>query len=250
MQKRDPEGYRKLLAYQKAQALHNDVLEMVKHFPQLPYRHTHYRDNQIKTIGDLADQMSRSGRSTHKNIVEGWKRTTTQEYFDFLSYSIGSNSELQDDAADTACGKYKELMGVRGIMGERGQNGLPLSPLNPLPPFTIQQLNSLGFYPLDQTLPPVVKIFLKAKEVDYLLHRLQLSLDAKMDNDHAKPVNQKVREKWSKEKLADVEFKKYLKDSGLIRLENGRYVSKEELAKMEKEKSDKGETGGIPLFPE
>lgn len=230
MEKRDPEGYRKLLAYQKAQKLHNNVLEMVKYFPQTPYRHTHYQDKQIKTIGDLADQMSRSGRSTHKNIVEGWKRNTTQEYFDFLGYSIGSNSELQDDAADTACGKYKELMGVKEVMG---------SHLPPSPPYTLLQLDELRFYPLDETLPPVVKIFLQAKEVGYLLHRLQLSLDAKMDTDHTKPVNQRVRENWSREKQADMEFKKYMESLGFVRLENGQYVKKGE-------KGGKGSNGSTP----
>lgn len=245
MDNRNPEGYRKLLAYQKAQKLHDDVLEMVKHFPQAPYRHTHYQNSQIKTIGDLADQTSRSGRSTHKNIVEGWKRTTTKEYFDFLSFSIGSNAELKDDAADIVTGKYKELMGIQGVMGNQkggrgvmGEAGTPSPPLSPFTfPLTYEELDRIPFYPLDNSLPPAVKIFLQAKEVDFLLHRLQQSLDIKMDQELTKPVSQRVRENMKTEKQNDAEFQKYLESIGLKRLEGGQYINSND------EKGDKGNKG-------
>jgi hypothetical protein len=213
MFKKDPDGYRKLLAYQKAQSLHNDVLELVSHFPK------------TKTYNDLADQMARSVRSTNKNTVEGWKRTTTKEYFDFLSFSVGSNSELKDDAADIVCGKYKELMGIKGVMGERGGMGNTLYPFGPFNPITLEQLDKIPFYPLDETLPPAVKIYLKAKEVNYLLYKLQQSLDVKMDNEHTKPLSEKVRNRFKAEASADQEFQKYLQSLGLERLENGKMVS-------------------------
>ena len=57
MLNRDPEGYKKLLAYQKAKVLHEDVAHLVSYFPK------------TKTYADLADQMARSGRSGNKNIV-------------------------------------------------------------------------------------------------------------------------------------------------------------------------------------
>jgi four helix bundle protein len=121
MLNKNPEGYKKLLVYQKAQTLHREVLDFVSLFPK------------TKTFIDLADQISRSMRSTEKNLVEGWKRTTTKEYFDFLSFSIGSNAEMMEDLADITSGLYKELMGIKGIMGERGVKGAPSTPSSPIP---------------------------------------------------------------------------------------------------------------------
>jgi four helix bundle protein len=49
--------------------------------------------------------MRDSSRSVKQNIVEGWKRETTQQYIDFLSYSFGSLAELKEDGQD--CFKLK-----------------------------------------------------------------------------------------------------------------------------------------------
>lgn len=71
---KDPYGYRKLLAYQKAEQLQLKCNELTHLFPK------------TKTLYDLADQMDRSARSGKQNIVEGWKRNTTKEYYDFLGF--------------------------------------------------------------------------------------------------------------------------------------------------------------------
>lgn len=227
MFKKDPEGYRKLLAYQKAMTLQQATNELVRFLPK------------TKTFLDLADQMARSGRSGSKNIVEGWKRNTTQEYFTFLGFCIGAVSELMEDAADVITGVYPELMGIREIMGAKGGMGLkgtlssPYSPSShhPLPTpsrslMTREELDQLKFYPPDATLPPIVQLFLQAKEVNYLLYKLQQSLDVKMDTELTKPVSNRVRENWDKDKTADAWLDQYLKNSGSIRLENGQFVSK------------------------
>lgn len=227
MFKKDPEGYRKLLVYQKAQNLHNEILEFVALFPR------------TKTFIDLADQISRSMRSTVKNLVEGWKRNTTKEYFDFLGFSIGSNSEMMEDLADIATGIYKELTSIMGIMGERGTPSshltpsplsspytpfAPLTPLTPLTPLIRAQLDALKFYPLDPTLPPAVKLFLKSKEIGFLFYKLQQSLDIKMDNEHTKPASQRFKNYFDEQKEADRLFAEDMKKLGLKRLENGQYV--------------------------
>lgn len=210
---RDPEGYRKLLAYQKACELQIFTNEFVKNLPK------------TKTFFDLADQMSRSGRSGSKNIVEGWKRNSTKEYFDFLGFAIGAVEELKDDAADIATGVYSELMGLKGSMGQMGERGTPLALLVPLSPISRLELDKLKFYPLDKTLPPIIKLFLRAKELNFLLNQLQKSLDVKMDQDHTKPVSQRIRENWQVDKKNDEEFKKYLDSLGIKRLLNGKMVS-------------------------
>src|SRR3990167_462395 len=132
-----PEGYKDLLAYKKAAELQELNLQLTDLFP--------------RAFAWLKEQMDKSGRSGTKNIIEGWKRNTTPEYFTFLGYSIAAIEELKDDAADIAKGLYQPLMNLKGVMGETGEKGRavmgeeekglervsnPIVPINPLPPFS------------------------------------------------------------------------------------------------------------------
>ena len=56
---KDPCGYKKLLAYRKAEELQSECRQLTAFFPH------------SKTLIDLADQMDRSARSGKQNIVEG-----------------------------------------------------------------------------------------------------------------------------------------------------------------------------------
>ncbi len=103
---RKPYGYRDLLAYKKAEELQHACTELTHTFPR------------AKTLIALADQMDRSARSVKQNIVEGWKRNTTKEYYDFLGFSIGANTELEEDCDDIWKGMYPELLREKGIMSE------------------------------------------------------------------------------------------------------------------------------------
>ena len=86
MRQHKPDGFRELLVYKRSDELR---LNIVKLTDKLPYdekrRKTHLND---------------SVRSVKQNIVEGWKRTTTKEYFDFLSFSLGSLAEIKEDIKD------------------------------------------------------------------------------------------------------------------------------------------------------
>ena len=113
---KDPYGYKKLLAYQKAEELQQKCAELTQHFPK------------TKTLIALADQMDRSARSGKQNIVEGWKRNTTKEYYDFLGFSIGAIAELEEDCKDVWKGIYADLMGIKGVMGIMGEMGTPSTP--------------------------------------------------------------------------------------------------------------------------
>ena len=100
-------------------------------------------------------------------------------------------------------GKEREKMGKRGI-------------------YEPSELESLRFYPLEEDLSPVVKVYLQAKEVNFLLHKIQQSLDIKMNKENTKPFSQKVRDRYKTEHRDD--YDDFLKSQGLRRLENGRVV--------------------------
>jgi hypothetical protein len=215
---RTPYGFKNLLVYKKAEELQKECSLLTTPFPPL------------KTLYSLSDQMNRSARSTKQNIVEGWKRNSTGEYYDFLGFSLGANTELEEDCNDIWNGVYPELMGLKGIMGERGEKESPINPipslsnsknpLNPIPPLSKPPLNpstplnpfssnpinpipplksnplnpftpfnpildieKIPFYPLDKTLPPILQLKLRCKELNFLLKKLQDSLSLKMKNE-------------------------------------------------------------------
>ena len=84
--RKKPEGYKDLLVYQRADELQDFIYKITENFPiNERRRKEHMRD---------------SARSVKQNIVEGWKRETTQQYIDFLSFSFGSLGELKEDGED------------------------------------------------------------------------------------------------------------------------------------------------------
>ena len=84
--RKNPDGFKGLLVYQRAQELQDFAYQITENFPSTERRRReHMRD---------------SARSVKQNIVEGWKRETTQQYIDFLSFSFGSLGELKEDGED------------------------------------------------------------------------------------------------------------------------------------------------------
>jgi len=84
--RKKPEGYKELLVYRRAVELQDFIYKITESFPITERRRKeHMRD---------------SARSVKQNIVEGWKRETTQQYIDFLSFSFGSLGELKEDGED------------------------------------------------------------------------------------------------------------------------------------------------------
>jgi four helix bundle protein len=199
---RNPYGFRELLVYKKADAVQSHCALLTTTFPPL------------KTLYALSDQMNRSARSTKQNIVEGWKRNSTKEYYEFLGYAVASNAELEEDATDIWKEHYKELMGLKGVMGERssnrdvisiaangreGENG------------EMGDIESIPFYPLDPLLPPVVQLKLMCKELNFLLEKLQKSLIQKMELDHTLPTAERIRRNEQVEEEFDIWLEKQRK---------------------------------------
>ena len=181
---RNSYGYRNLLVYRKAEELQIVLAKFVAGFPR------------EKTLVALADQMERSARSTKQNIIEGWKRNSTSEYYQFLGYAVASNAELEADCTDMLRGIY-EGKGVEGV--EKGEMG---------------ELEKIPFYPLNTHLPPCLQLKLRAKELNYLLDKLQSSLLEKMKKERTLTVAEKIRIQDQKEAVFRKEHEVYLKEKG------------------------------------
>jgi four helix bundle protein len=86
MRRKKPEGYKELLVYKRADELRSFIFNITEKFPISERRRKeHMRD---------------SARSVKQNIVGGWKRETTKQYIEFLSFSFGSLGELKEDSED------------------------------------------------------------------------------------------------------------------------------------------------------
>lgn len=185
-QSKSPDGYKHLLVYRKAEDFLAFTLNYTATFPH------------EKTINDLEDQMNRSARSVKANIVEGWKRNATHEYYTFLGYSIASNAELFEDYLDISLGRYEE----KGVKGAKGRNGIETKGEKGEggrngKQMTREELESLRFYPLPTHLPPCVQGYLQAKELNMLLEKLQSSLLERMQDKGT--LSDKDRVRLSKE---------------------------------------------------
>jgi len=222
-QSHQPYGFRNLLVFQKAETLQLDCRNLTTLFPA------------GKTMWALADQMDRSARSVKQNVVEGWKRNSTKEYYDFLGFSIGALTELEEDCNDIWRGVYRELMGIKGIMGEMVIPSTPLitplisTPSTPLRSFIPHfDIEKIPFYPLDQNLPGVVKLKLQCKELNFLLAKLQKSLEEKMKTEKTISGVDLARTDLKQARNENGEMDEILKKSGLRRLENGQYIQEME----------------------
>lgn len=79
---RGNEGFKQLLAWQRAYELAIDILRTTSHFPR----------SQAHT---LTQQMQRAAISVSANIAEGYDRGHRKEYVQFLKIARGSLSELE-----------------------------------------------------------------------------------------------------------------------------------------------------------
>lgn len=207
-QSKSPDGYKHLLVYKKAEELLSETLNFTATFPS------------EKTINDLEDQMNRSARSVKANIVEGWKRNATHEYYTFLGYSVASNAELLEDYLDICLGRY-EAKGVRGEMGKKGR----------------EKLETLRFYPLDPLLPISVRMYLHAKELNFLLENLQKALAEKMQDDHTLSSVDRLKLAQRRQTEDEEYLKKAMEKAGVVMTARG-VMAKEKAAKLGLEKID------------
>lgn len=91
--KRNPLGYKNLLTHRQAGQILEKTKEIVASFPKF-----HPKTHQ--SLYRLINHMIDSARSIQRNIEEGFKRATTQQYIEFLGFSEGSLAELRGDYQD------------------------------------------------------------------------------------------------------------------------------------------------------
>lgn len=182
MKQHKPDGFEELLVYKRAEELR---LYVVKLTDKLSY------DEKRRKV-----HLNDSARSVKQNIVEGWKRATTREYYDFLSFSLGSLAEIKEDIKDL---------------------------------YTDGKINQKVF-----------SFFVdKCREEDFLLNRLRQALYGKMEKEGTLPPKDVARNFKNRSQSEKDILDKIIADAGLVRLENGQIIEKEEMG----EKGDKGKKG-------
>jgi four helix bundle protein len=84
----NPEGYQYLVPWTNAVLLRFLIRKLTKQLPKSEYRRK--------------AQLDDAARSVVRNIEEGYKRATTNEYLQFLGYSQGSLEEVKGDIRELA----------------------------------------------------------------------------------------------------------------------------------------------------
>lgn len=80
---KDPEGYKYLVSWSNSVLLRYLIRLLTSSLPKSEYRRK--------------AQLDDAARSVVRNQEEGFKRSTTKEYFDFLGFSQGSLEEVKGD---------------------------------------------------------------------------------------------------------------------------------------------------------
>lgn len=191
---KDPEGYKYLGVWSNTVLLRFLVREFTASLPKSEYRRK--------------AQVDDAARSTVRNVEEGYKRSTTSEYLQFLGYSQGSLEEVKGDIRELTEDKFlktKPGSSLAGLGIELGDFNKALRSLkDPL----ISSKNPLRgakgklrdgkeseflYRPLTILYPPLRKleaenltyeIFMELiNKTDYLFRALVLSLEKKLNEE-------------------------------------------------------------------
>lgn len=182
----DPEGYKYLVPWSNSVLLRFFIRRFTESLPKSEYRRK--------------SQVDDAARSVVRNIEEGFKRTTTGEYLQFIGYSQGSLEEVKGDVRELAEDKFLASkpgsslagiginlgefnMGLRDVKGNIKDAKGPLpSSNNPLKDFTYRPLTLL-YPPLNNVRVPdlTYEIFIELiNKTDWLLRKLVESLEIKL----------------------------------------------------------------------
>lgn len=171
-----PQGYKYLVQWSNAVLLRFLIRLLTKSLPRSEYRRK--------------AQLDDAGRSTVRNIEEGYKRSTTSEYLDFIGFSQGS---LEEDKGD-----IRELTEDGFLKSKPGSSladlGINLGDFNKAlsAKGNLEEIKG-GYIPLTTIYPPLAKvraedltyeIFIELiNKTDFLLRKLVESLERKLSTD-------------------------------------------------------------------
>lgn len=186
---KDPKGYQYLGVWQNSALLRVLIRKFTLTLPLWEKR--------------LKAQLDDAARSQKRNIEEGWKRATTSDYLQFLSYAQASLEEVRGDIRDAKTDgflKSKPGSSLRGIGIDlrvfkgpvKGQaKGEPTDPGHPY----CKPLASLN--PSTLTYEIFIELINKT---DYLLRVLVQSLEKKLrDNQKGYRIEQeRIKDKFRK----------------------------------------------------
>ena len=177
-----PEGYKFLAPWTNAVLLQFLIRTFTKTLPRSEYRGKAQTDD--------------ASRSVVANIEEGYKRSTTEEYLKFLGYSQGSLEEVKGDTrrymqngflksrpGSTLADLRIDLKEFKGLL-EESKGNIPLTDLYP-------PLKSLKG--ADLTLEMFLELINKT---DWLLRKLVISLEKKMQQDDNRKKQQLGSYHW------------------------------------------------------
>lgn len=190
----DPEGYRYLIQWSNAVLLRFFVRKFTESLPKSEYRRK--------------SQVDDAARSVVRNIEEGYKRATTAEYIQFISYSQGSLEEVKGDVRELTEDKFlpskpgSNLAGIGIDLGKLNQSLRIKEPLtssnNPLGSFKgdYRKLKDFSYRSITVLYPPLdnvqaqdltYEIFIELiNKTDWVLRKLVESLETKTRVDKEK----------------------------------------------------------------
>jgi four helix bundle protein len=163
-QPKNPIGYRILLTWKQA----GDIYRRAKDFTRIYL--TYIKDDR------LTNHINDSARSVQRNIEEGYKRSTTKEYVQFIGYSRASLEELKGDFEELKR-EWQEMLRWKALGSIRDK--------------VIEEINGL--------------LELIYGE-DCMIGRQIAALEHKMVKEKTLPRSEMIKRSWNKSGLADKKF--------------------------------------------
>lgn len=191
---KDPEGYRYLTSWSNSVLLRYFIRLYTSSLPKSEYRRK--------------AQLDDAGRSNVRNQEEGFKRSTTSEYIEFIGFSQGSLEEIKGDIRELAEDGFLKSVSGSNLAGI----GINLKDLNTALKEVKGNLEDgkFTYRPLIILYPPLIKIkgedltyevFMELiNKTDYLLRVLVQSLEKKLSEDqkYYQVGQAKIKDKFKK----------------------------------------------------
>lgn len=191
----DPKGYQYLAVWQNAALLRIFTRKFTLTLPL----------NGPLSERRLKAQMDDCSRSVKRNIEEGWKRSTSSEYLQFLGYSQGSLEELKGDIRDCKTDGFLKSIPHSSLAKLGFRLTSPKGPSKGQVKGEPTESRHLYHIPLStlKSSDLTYEVFMElCNKTDYLLRQTVKSLETKLNQDRKHYQVQKLRHQktfgWTK----------------------------------------------------